>query len=93
MVAVVRRSRRPRMMEDRSPPASRPSPAVRRSANRGRCAGQAASKGSRLVPYVAGPKRGPNGSRNRLLSCANTIEAQGYLDGRIHPNTASHPAA
>jgi hypothetical protein len=34
-----------------------------------------------LVPYVEGPKRGPNGSRNPLLSCANTTEAQGHLDG------------
>jgi len=41
------------------------------------------AEGSRLVPNVEGLKRGPNGSRNWSLSCANTVEAQGDLEGRI----------
>jgi hypothetical protein len=49
-----------------------------------------ASNGSRLVPYVEGPKRGLKRYRALALSCANTIEVQVNLDGRIHPKPAPH---
>jgi hypothetical protein len=42
-------------------------------------------RGCRLVPYVEGLKRGLTGVRTLPLSCANMIEVQVNLDGRIHP--------
>lgn len=49
-------------------------------------------EGSRLVPYAEGPKRAPNGARTLSLNCADTIEVQACLDGRIHPKPAPHRA-
>jgi hypothetical protein len=50
--------------------------------------GETGVEGSRLLPYVEGPKRGLKRGRTLLPSCTNTIEVQGDLDGRIHPKTA-----
>ncbi|MFL6112148.1 MAG: hypothetical protein ACJ786_12455 [Catenulispora sp.] len=44
--------------------------------------------GSRLVPYVEGPKRLLKGGQTPSLSCANASEVQVNLDGRIHPKPA-----
>jgi hypothetical protein len=48
------------------------------------------SKGSRLVPYVGGRKRGLQGVPALSLTCTNTVEVQVNLDGRIHPKPAPH---
>ena len=49
--------------------------------------------GSRLVPYVEGPKRGLKRGRTLPLSCINAIEVQVNLDGRIHPKPAPYRGA
>jgi hypothetical protein len=47
-------------------------------------------KGEQVRAHVEVSKRGPKGSRTRPFSCMNVVEAQGDLDGRIHPRTAPH---
>jgi hypothetical protein len=63
------------------------------------CAGKRAKAGGCLSSclkveqvraHVEVSKRGPKGSRTRPFSCINVVEAQGDLDGRIHPRTAPH---
>jgi hypothetical protein len=46
--------------------------------------------GSRLVPYVEGPKRALRRGGTLPLSCTDTSEVQVNLDGRIQPKTAPH---
>ena len=54
--------------------------------------GETVSRGSRLVPYIEGPKRAPRRAWIRSLSCADVIEVQVDLCGRIHPKPAPHGA-
>ena len=41
-----------------------------------------------MVPHVKAAKRGLEGGRTSPLSCKNTMEVQGDLEGRIQPRTA-----
>ena len=90
MVAIaIARDLGDRGQEDRLRPHRSLSSAVRRSLHRGRVTSPGCvEQGSRLVPYVEVPKRGLKGGRTLSLSCANTIEVQGDLDGGIQPKTA-----
>jgi hypothetical protein len=47
-------------------------------------------EGSRLVPNVEGRNAAPTAAGTRSLSCANTVEAQGDLEGGMHPKTAPY---
>jgi hypothetical protein len=49
-----------------------------------------ASKREQVGAVCRGPKRGSEGDRTLPLSCADTVEVQGYLGGRIHPKPAPH---